>query len=125
MKFLDCHASPMTGRGRSTSRALSFTPALNHTSMHGGIVRRGPARRHARRWLHRGVKQIGVVGLHRGVEQLGVVGLHRGVGQLGVGAHRDVQLGVGPHRGVHQLGVGRQRAWGSSGVGRRGEHLFG
>ena len=46
--------------------------------MHDGIVRRGPARRHTLRRLHRGVKQLGVVGLHRGVEQLGA-GAHRGV----------------------------------------------
>ena len=45
--------------------------------MHDGIVRRGPARRHARRGLHRDVKQLGV-GPPRCV-QLGVVGLHRGV----------------------------------------------
>ena len=61
--------------------------------MHDGIVRRGPARRHALRRLHRGVKQLGV-GPPRGV-QLGVVGLHRGVKQLGAGAHRGVHSAWG------------------------------
>ena len=98
-------------------RAARRGPATWYTStstvppgiMHDGIVRRGPARRHALRRLHRGVKQLGV-GPPRGV-QLGVVGLHRGVEQLGAGAHRGVHSAWG--RTV--AGVGRQRAWGSPG----------
>ena len=69
-----------------TRRAARRGPAAWYTStsavppgiMHDGIVRRGPARRHALRRLHRGAKQLGVVGLHRGMEKLGV-GAHRGV----------------------------------------------
>jgi hypothetical protein len=61
-------------------------------AMHGGIALRGPARRHARRRLHRGVKEL----------------------VFGAGKPRGVQLGVaGPDHGAEQLGAGWQRAWGS------------
>ena len=95
-------------------RAARRGPATWYTStstvppgiMHDGIVRRGPARRHALRRLHRGVKQLGV-GPPRGV-QLGVVGLHRGVKQLGAGAHRGVHSAWG--RTVAYI----SSAWGDS-----------
>jgi hypothetical protein len=94
-------------------RAARRGPATWYTStstvppgiMHDGIVRRGPARRHALRRLHRGVKQLGV-GPPRGV-QLGVVGLHRGVKskKAAGGLHRCVkQLGVGPPRRAARRG---------------------
>ena len=54
-------------RGITPWRAARRGPATSYTVtstvlpgiMHDGIVRRGPARRHGRRWLHRGVKQRG------------------------------------------------------------------
>ena len=101
-------------RGITPWREARRGPATSYTAtstvlpgiMHDGIVRRGPARRHARRWLHRGVKQRGATPW-RAARRGGAAPWRE---QLGVGAHRGVQLGVGPHRGVHQLGVGRQRA---------------
>ena len=118
-------------------RAARRGPATWYTStstvppgiMHDGIVRRGPARRHALRRLHRGVKQLGV-GPPRAAATPWREAARRGATPWraarrgGAASWREAArrggspwraLGVGPHRGVHQLGVGRQRAWGSPG----------
>ena len=84
---------PRRAARRGPATCYISTSAVPPDIIHDGIARRGPARRHALRRLHRGVKQLGV-GPTRGV-QLGVVGLHRGLEQLGVGAHRGVHSAWG------------------------------